>query len=205
MKELKKGAYRHYKGNEYLLLMEAKDVSSQEIMVVYCDRQDEKKIWTRSKKEFLSEVEIDGEIKSRFEFVGEENNSWEAKYRRALADYHNLLKQSAKEKQEFVKYALDDFLQNILPVFDHLKLAMSSLSPEDKKSPWVEGIEHVVKSFREVLANHGISEIKTVGAKFDHDTMEAVGGQGENIKEELFPGYKLHDKVIRPAKVIVEE
>lgn len=204
MQKLKKGVYRHYKGNEYLLLMEAKDSSSQESMVVYQDYQDETKIWTRSKKEFLSDVEIDGETKPRFEFIGEENNSWEAKYRRALADYQNLLKQSAKEKQEFAKYALDDFLQNILPVFDHLKLALASLPLEDKKNPWVEGIAHVVKSFRELLSSYGVSEIKTVGNKFDHETMEALGGTGDKIKQEISPGYKLHDKLIRPAKVIVE-
>jgi molecular chaperone GrpE len=114
------------------------------------------------------------------------------------------MKQTTKDKEDFAKYALTDFLHNVLPVYDHLKMSLYGLSEEDGDNPWVEGVRHVLKQFKDVLAQHGIEEIKTVGEKFDHNTMEAIDGEGETVKQEVMPGYKLNGKVIRPAKVIVE-
>lgn len=204
MSEVKIGRYRHYKGNEYQVLHLAKDSENQNKLIVYQDMQDENKIWVRPQAEFLEQVEVDGETKDRFEFLGEDKESWENKYKRALADYHNLVKQTSKEKQEFVKYALDNFLQDILPVYDHLKMSLVGSSINEKDNPWLEGVRHVAKQFKEILSLYGVEEIKTVGEKFDHNKMEAMEGKGDLVKQELSSGYTLHSKVIRPAKVIVE-
>jgi molecular chaperone GrpE len=205
MEDLKKGIYRHYKGNEYRILMTAMNSDTKEETIIYQDVSRPEKIWTRPKTEFLSTVEVAGETKSRFEFLSEEEEEpWEHKYKRALADYQNLVKQTAKEKAEFAKYALADFLYSLLPAFDHLKMSLNGLSDEERKNPWAEGVNHVLKQFRRVLADYGLEEIKTAGEKFDPETMEAIEGSGEIIAEEIMPGYKLNGKVIRPAKVIVE-
>jgi len=205
MEEIRKGIYRHYKGGEYRILNEVKNSETQEEMVVYQDINDEKKIWARPKKMFLEEIEVKGEKKARFEFIQEEEiDSFENKYLRALADYQNLMKQTANEKTEFAKYALSDFLQDILPIYDHLKLSMNGLTEEDLKNPWAQGVSHVLKQFKTTLEDRGVEEIKTVGEKFDHNTMEALEGSGETVKKEVMPGYKLNGKVIRHAKVIVE-
>jgi len=162
------------------------------------------RIWIRPKEEFLGDKEKDGQKIKRFIFVREEEeDSWENKYKRALADYQNLLKQTAKDRAEFIKYAIGDFLHDIIPVYDHLKMSVAGLSAEESKSAWVEGVRHVLKQFKEVLENNGVEEIKTVGEKFDHNTMEAIDGSGETVKTEIMPGYKLNGKIIRPAKVIV--
>ncbi len=203
--EIKKGIYRHYKGNEYRVIGEAQNSETKEEMIVYQDVNDEKKIWVRPKKMFLEEVEIESVKKPRFEFIKEDEiDSFENKYLRALADYQNLMKQSANEKTEFIKYALGDFLQDILPIYDHLKLSMNGLSEDDLKNPWATGVSHVLKQFKTVLEDKGVEEIKTVGEKFDHNIMEAIEGSGETVSREVMPGYKLNGKVIRPAKVIVE-
>lgn len=205
MKELKKGIYRHYKGGEYRILAEALNTENKQVEVIYQDLKDKNKIWVRPKTMFLEEVEIKGEKKPRFEFLREEEiESWEHQCKRALADYQNLLKQSAKDKEEFVKYALSDFLFDILPVYDHLKMSLLGLSEEESKNAWAEGVRHVLKQFKEVLNARGVEEIKTENKKFDHQTMEAIDGSGETVKQEIMPGYKLNGKVIRPAKVIVE-
>lgn len=204
MSELKKGIYRHYKGGEYEVLEEALDEAKKEPLVIYRSLSDEK-IWSRNKKNFLEKVEVEKEKKPRFEFLKEvEVESSEQKYLRALADYQNLLKQSAKERTEFVKFALEDFLHDLLPVYDHLKLSLKGLSEEEGKSAWVEGVRYVLKQFKTTLENRGIVEIKTEGEKFNHDEMEAIAGEGEQIKSVVMPGYKLNGKVIRVAKVIVE-
>jgi molecular chaperone GrpE len=205
MSELITGIYRHFKGGEYRVLLEAVSTKNREEQVVYQDINDDSKFWVRPKSAFLEAVEVDGVKKPRFELVSaEEPESWEHKYKRALADYQNLLKQQAKERDEFIKYAVADFLQDILPVYDHLKLSLTGLSEDDDKNPWAVGVRHVLKQFKDILSSRGVTEIKTVGEKFDHNTMEAIDGSGEMVKQEIMPGYQLHGKVIRPAKVIVE-
>ncbi|KKT13008.1 MAG: ADP-ribose pyrophosphatase [Candidatus Falkowbacteria bacterium GW2011_GWF2_43_32] len=129
---------------------------------------------------------------------------WEHKYKRALADYQNLVKQTAKDREEFVKYAIGDFLQDIIPVYDHLKMSLTGIDEEIDKNPWAVGVRHVLKQFKDILTSRGVEEIKTAGEKFDHNLMEAVDGTGEKVKQELMPGYTLNGRVIRAAKVIVE-
>lgn len=142
------------------------------------------------------------------EIVNEEssdNGDYKEKYLRALADYQNLVKQTAKEKSDFAKFAIEDFLQDIIPVYDHLKLSLKGLSEEESKSAWVEGVRHVLKQFKTILEVRGVEEIKTEGEKFNHDEMEALDGEGDKVKSEVMPGYKLNGKVLRAAKVIVEK
>ena len=129
--------------------------------------------------------------------------NFEGHYKRALADYQNLLKQAAKDKDEFVKFAVADFLQDILPVYDHLKLSLAGLSDSEKDSAWVKGVEYVLKQFKDVLTARGIEEIKTVGESFDHNLMDALDGSGDKVVKEVMPGYILNGRVIRPAKVVV--
>jgi molecular chaperone GrpE len=207
MKELKKGVYHHYKGGKYRILNEVVNSETKEDLVIYQNIDDEAKIWARPKKMFLEEVEIKGVKKPRFEFLyleDEAQESFEHQYKRALADYQNLLKQTVKDKADFAKYALQDFLQDLLPVYDHLKLSITGLSEEEGSSAWVIGVRHVLKQFKDILEARGVEEIKTIGEKFDHNTMEAMDGTGETVAKEIMPGYKLNGRVIRPAKVIVK-
>ncbi|PIT94728.1 nucleotide exchange factor GrpE [Candidatus Falkowbacteria bacterium CG10_big_fil_rev_8_21_14_0_10_39_9] len=133
------------------------------------------------------------------------NEDYKEQYLRALADYQNLSRQAEKDKCEFFRYALADFLQDILPVYDNLKMSVANLKEEEQKSPWVEGVKYVLKQFKDVLEARGVEEIKTTGEKFDHTTMEAFEGEGELVEREVKAGYKLNGKVISPAKVIVKK
>lgn len=128
----------------------------------------------------------------------------EHKYKLALANYQNLLKQTAKEKQEFAKYANEQLLYEIIPVYDNLKISFQHVDNEAKKSGFSEGLQYIIKQFKGVLKNMGVEEIKTKGEKFDHNIMEAIEGNGDKVKKEIKSGYKLNGKVIMPAKVIVE-
>lgn len=209
MTKLKLGVYRHYKGDDYELLGEAilKELKQEKVFVYYKSLKDDK-VYLRSKENFLSQVVVNKESKeskARFEFIKEsEPDSFEQRYLRALADYQNLLKQSNKDRLDFVKFAVEDFLNEILPVYDHLKLSIKSLKPEEEKSAWVEGVRCVLKEFKSILEKHGVEEIKTEGQAFNHDEMEAVEGEGALVDKEVMPGYKMHGKVIKIAKVTVK-
>ncbi len=132
-----------------------------------------------------------------------EGSAGDQKYLRALADYQNLLRQHAADKTNFVKFALASFLEEILPVYDHLKMSVATLPEEEKNNSWVAGVTYVLKQFKDTLESHGIEEIKTIGEKFDHHTMEALEGEGEKVVKEIMAGYKLNGKLIRAAKVAV--
>lgn len=203
MTELQAGIYQHYKGGEYQLLYVAENEADKQEVVVYKSLKDNK-IWTRSLSEWNELIERDGESVKRFEYIRElEEDSMEHKYKRALADYQNLLKTSFKEKQDFAKFALNSFLQDLLPVYDHLKMSINTLPPAEHDNAWVKGVEYVLKQFKDILNDNGVKEIKTVGEKFDYNFMEAIEGEGEKVVAEIMPGYTLHDRLIRPAKVKV--
>ena len=135
----------------------------------------------------------------------EDKEKFEDLYKRALADYQNLLKQSAKDKQDFAKYANEQLLHQLIPVYDNLKTSLQHTDESLEGSALVEGVKYVVKQFSSALNDAGVEEIKTIDQKFDHNTMEAVKGEGEKVSKELRAGYKLNAKVIIPAKVELEE
>jgi len=206
MTTIKKGIYKHYKGGEYKVLGEAKNSETKEEEVIYQNLQAEKKIWVRPKQLFLEDIEVEGEKKPRFEFIREDNEfDWEYKYKLALADYQNLIKKTAADKLEFSKYAISDLLEDIIPIYDHLKMSLAGLPAEEEASAWVIGVKYVLKQFKEALTARGVEEILTVGEKFDHNTMEALDGQGDVVTKEIMSGYKLNGRLVKAAKVIVSE
>jgi molecular chaperone GrpE len=150
-----------------------------------------------------NEEKIEDEISeiSTDEKTLDDKKSFEEKYKRALADYQNLLKQTAKEKMEFAVYANEQMLREILPVYDH-----NGESTDD----WITGVKHVVKQFKDVLEKIGVEEIKVKDKKFDHNLMDALSNEETEdekldglVAKEIKAGYKLNGKIIEPVKVIV--
>ena len=207
--EIKKGIYRHNKsGKKYKLIAETKNTETGEELVIYQSLENPEHFWARPKEMFTDNIEIDGKEMPRFEFI-EEDNDYEHKYKLALADYQNLLKRTANEKAEFAKYANENLIQEIIPVFDNLKTSMEHAGDADKNS-WLEGIKFIIKQFRDTLNSVGVEEIKTIGEKFDHHIMEAMSSEetedkklDHTVAKELKAGYKLNGKVIIPARVAV--
>lgn len=133
-------------------------------------------------------------------------NGW----KRSKADYINREKDIAKEKEDWVKFANQTLILEILPIYDNLQKAMSHPPAGGPDASWFAGMVNIQKQFSAVLKKAGIEEIKTVGEKFNPELHEAVAGQTEDqhkkqgmIIKQVAPGYKMHGKVIRAAKVIV--
>lgn len=212
-KDIKPGIYKHFKGGEYEVLFTALDSESKDELVIYRSIKDSK-IWARSSKIFNEDAELEGKKIPRFIFMSQasdpDKEKFEDIYKRALADYQNLLKRTALEKSEFAKYANENLIQDILPVYDHLKMSIAGLPESEKGSAWVTGVEYVIKQFGDILNQNGVEEIKTDNNMFDHHTMEAVSEEMTpdeklegKVSQVLVAGYKLRDKVIRPARVSV--
>ncbi|HYK08018.1 MAG TPA: nucleotide exchange factor GrpE [Candidatus Eisenbacteria bacterium] len=122
----------------------------------------------------------------------------EAKYRRALADYQNLVRRTHEEKQEWAKFSSKELVLKLLPILDTLMLA--------EKHTQDKNFVLVVQQFLQTLKDEGVARIKTVGEEFNPQTMEAVttteGDEGK-VVEEIRAGYALGETVLRPAQVIV--
>ncbi|MBI5451991.1 nucleotide exchange factor GrpE [Candidatus Gottesmanbacteria bacterium] len=137
---------------------------------------------------------------------------YKAGWQRVLADYKNLQTEIEKRRGEWAQMSEMQALGDFLPVFENFKKAFSVVETQDIASPsenWRKGIEHIMKQFADVLKQHGIEEIETVGKKFDPALHEAAGEESVDGKEageivrEVAGGYKMVGKVICAAKVIV--
>ena len=128
------------------------------------------------------------------------------RYKRILAEFENFKKRSSKEREGMYNSVLSDVVEVILPVLDNLENA-AKVETEDEN--YKQGIELVLKQFKDVLKSKGIEEIEAVGTTFDPELHEAVGSiQDENLGEkeiaqEYRKGYKIGSKVIRHSMVVV--
>jgi molecular chaperone GrpE len=122
----------------------------------------------------------------------------EDKWKRALADYHNLEKRIVKEKESFVRFSNAQLWGKLLPVIDDLEAAEKHLKDQ--------GLTLTLNKLKEVLKSEEVLEIKAMGEDFNPHLMEAmemVGGPKGKVIEVLNKGYLLGEKVLRPAKVKV--
>lgn len=135
---------------------------------------------------------------SEIRILQEEIKRFEDLWKRALADYQNLEKRTAQEKEDFAKFANTGLILKILPGLDSLRKAEEYLKDE--------GLNLAIKQLEDELISIGLERIQTEGLNFDPEFMECVEvGQGEEGKvlDEIRTGYKLNGRVIRAAQVRV--
>jgi len=130
---------------------------------------------------------------------------------RILAESENVKKRLQREKEEFCKFATSKLLEELLPVIDNLELALEHAEKQAECSQLLEGIEMTLKMFREVLQKHGLVPIGEEGEAFDPNIHEAMAQEERDDLEhgtvcKMYQrGYKLHDRLLRPARVIVSK
>lgn len=126
----------------------------------------------------------------------------------AKAEVQNVRNRAAKEAEKVGKYALDRFAQSLLPIVDSLEKAVE-LAGEDKSSPFAQGVEISLRMFLDVLAKEGITGIDPEGEPFDPSFHEAVSqidmpdAEPNSVVSVLQKGFLLHDRLVRPAMVVV--
>ena len=160
-----------------------------------------------SEKENKEEVENKEEKNENTGMVPKQDyDELDDRYKRILAEFENFKKRSSKEREVLYNSILSDVVEVMLPVVDNLE---NAAKVETQDEEYKKGVELVLKQFKDVLASKGVEEIRAVGETFDPELHEAVSSiQDENlgekeIKEVFRKGYKIGDKVIRHAMVIV--
>ena len=130
---------------------------------------------------------------------------------RILADSENLKKRLAREKEEFCKFATSTLIEDILPIMDNLELAITHGQNTEACKDLLQGVEMTLKMFQEILKKHGLEPVGEEGEKFDPNIHEAMAQEEREDMEEnmvcrlMQRGYKLHDRLLRPARVMVSK
>ena len=126
--------------------------------------------------------------------------------KRLMAEFDNFKKRSAKEREGLYNSLLSDIVSKMLPVVDNLEQAVNSNTADEG---YKQGVQLVLKQFIDVLTSLGVQEIEGVGSTFNPEYHEAVSlvqdeslGEKE-IKEVFRKGYKIGDKIVRHAMVVV--
>jgi len=128
-------------------------------------------------------------------------------YLRKLADFDNYRKRQEREVAEFRRAANAELIREFLPVLDNLERALAV--PGGNDAGLREGVELVVRQYHGVLARHGLVQIDPLGAAFDPASHEAIqrqevtGIEESRVVQVLQKGYRLGEKLLRPALVVV--
>lgn len=150
----------------------------------------------------MSKKDKKKENKKDYKKLAEEYlNGW----KRAKADYDNLVKRGNFEREESSKFACEQFIVGLLPVVDNFGHAINHCPEKLEKNEWVQGVLYIRKQLEDLLKQYDVEEYGKVGDKFDPNLHEAVEGEGDYIEEVKVVGYKMYDKVIRLARVSVKK
>ena len=143
--------------------------------------------------------------------VNAEAEEWKDKYLRLSAEFDNYRKRTLREKMELIESGGEDVIKSMLAVMDDFDRALQAMQSATDVASVREGVELISQKMRDSLKGKGVSEIEAVGQPLDTDLHEAVAKfpAGEDKKglviDVVQKGYKLKDKVIRYAKVVVGE
>ena len=155
------------------------------------------------------EEKIDWE--ARFKEKEKEAQENYDRYLRLSAELENYKKRAEKEKGETYKFANENILKDLLPVLDNLERALEHGRESGNLKALLDGIELTHKSFWTVLEKYGITRIEAMGEEFDPNHHEAVMVQEDAQKpagqviSQLQIGYRLHNRLVRPAMVVVSK
>jgi len=148
-------------------------------------------------------------LETELEKAREEARQSHERWLRERADLENLKKRIARERAETMKFANESVLRDLLPILDNLERAVAHAESGGDGQPLVEGVALVLKSLFDVLERHGVKRIEAKGTPFDPAQHEAVAHvesaehEPNSVIEEHQPGYRLQERLLRPALVSV--
>lgn len=147
------------------------------------------------------------ELKGRAEKADE---NWE-RLLRTTADFDNFKKRAAREKQDAIRYANEALLEKLVPVLDNFDAALSAVQSDSAgaSQSMQTGVTMIFQQLKKVLTESGLEEVDATGQQFDPNLHEAVSQQESaevpegKVLQQLRKGYKLRDRLLRPATVVV--
>lgn len=165
----------------------------------------------QDKQENGSKPAVQGveDLKKKLEECQQLRDEYLAGWQRARADFLNYKKGGMEKLGEILKYANESLILKILPILDNFEKAEKEIPDNKKNDKFLAGVLQIKTQFQDFLKSQGAEKIKTIGEKFNPNFQEIVeevekkGVESGIVLEEVQQGYKLHGKVLRPAKVRV--
>jgi len=149
--------------------------------------------------------------KSELEKLEKEKEEYREHLQRLKAEFDNFRKRTVKEKEDFRKYALENFVLEILFILDNFERALQSAEKMKDFDSLREGISMIEKQFKEWLKTKNIKEIEALGTYFDPNFHQAVSqleseeAEENKIISEMQKGYLINERVLRPSMVVVSK
>jgi molecular chaperone GrpE len=156
-------------------------------------------------------VENSAELKAEIERLKNDLKSAEDQVLRTMAEFQNFRRRKEQEGEQLRAFATEKLVTSLLPVLDNFERTMAALEGGAPIESVIEGVRLVDRQFRTVLENNNVRRIDSHGKPFDPDFHEAIAAEEthelpENtVVGEVEAGYRLADKVIRPARVRVSK
>lgn len=179
------------------------------------ERKDEEVVETEEETVETPETEIVEDSSQLFEEkikkLEEEVNTWKTDYYKVFADMENLKRRLEKEHQNSMKFMMQSFIEELLPVLDNFERSLNVNEPNEEIQSFLKGNQMIYNQLMDILKKNGVEVIEAQGKEFDPNVHQAVMMvQDENyesgiVVEELQKGYKLKDRVIRASLVKVNE
>ena len=136
---------------------------------------------------------------------------WKDVALRMQADLDNYRKRVVRDREEDIKRAQAVIIERLLPVLDNFELGMIEVRKGDPKSPIVVGMEMIERQLKEFMAGSGVEVVRADGVKFDPNQHEAISQEDHatipdgNVLRQIRKGYRLRDRLLRAAMVIVSK
>ncbi len=130
---------------------------------------------------------------------------------RAQADYANLKRRTEADRERDLGLASEILLSKVVALADDFDRALDHLPAEARETPWLEGIAAIDRKLRQLLESEGVAPVEALGLPFDprqHEALQRVAGTGRpegEVVAELRRGYRLRDRILRPALVAVSD
>ena len=151
-------------------------------------------------------------IREKLKAAEEEAKGYYDRYLRLAAEFDNFKKRSAREKDEFKKFANESLIQELLPVADNLERAIQSIKDDETINDLVfEGIQMTLEEILKVFDRFKVKPIEALGEPFDPSFHQAVMQEETDLQprntvlNELQKGYMIHDRLLRPSMVVVSK
>jgi molecular chaperone GrpE len=137
-----------------------------------------------------------------------EAESYQDRHLRTVAELDNVRKRTAREREEYIRFATESLVQDLLPVLDNFDRALLAARSDPGAAAWTAGVELIHRSLLRVLEKVGVTPFTAVGERFDPARHEAVARVPADQPEmtvvgETLRGYEMHGRVLRPAMVTV--
>ncbi len=199
----------------YSKMFDCKELEEVTVMETNKEKMDEQETVeevVEADQELVDESPEDESTSNQeMEALQKEKNELYEKMLRIQAEYDNFRKRTQKEKEADRKYRSQSLITELLPVVDNFERALNTEVQDDSTKSFIEGMEMIYRQFNQALLNEGVEVIETVGTEFDPNYHQAVMQVEDDqydsniVVEELQKGYKLKDRVIRPAMVKVNQ